>query len=164
MFRLDVLGSRELQAALLAIRRAPSELQKQFRQHARAMVEPEWQKAVTEQASTRLQQRVLAQTAKASVSSQNVRLSSAGSASKLSGGLQPSKNGHAVEFGANANRQVTQRSRKGKQYTRRMGDAFGAPRRAGHAVFPAARSIIPRIASLFVQTVVRTLHDAFEGK
>lgn len=164
MFRLDVTNSRELQAVLLAVRQAPAELQKQIRQHTKAISDPEWRKAVTEQADTRLQHRILAETTRTTPSNQNIRLASAGSAKRLSGGLSPSKNGKVVEFGANPARTVEQRSRSGKRYKRRMGNAFGPLTRKGNAVYPAAARMIPRIASLWVQTVVRTLHDALEGK
>ena len=34
----------------------------------------------------------------------------------------------------------------------------------GYVVYPAAAEAIPRIASLWVQTAVRTLHELVEGR
>lgn len=168
MIRLDVRNSRELQATLLAIRRAPSEIQKQVRQQTKAKLLPEWQKGLRERADTRLQHRVLADTAKATVSNQNVRLSSAGSAKKLSGGLQPSKNGRGVEFGASPEKYRTydRRSKNGGTHkvTRRTGRPMGPTNRKGNVIFPTVSELIPRFASLWVQTTIRTFYDAIEGK
>lgn len=169
MLRLDVKNSRELQATILAIRNAPKEIQKRIRDHTKQALLPEWQQGLREHADTRLQHRVLADTAKASVSNQNVRLASAGSAKRLSGGLSPSRNGRAVEFGIDPRKPLkyTRKNRKGggsHTVNRRIGNAFGSRAARGNAVFPTAAALIPRFASLWIQTTVRTFYEALEGK
>jgi hypothetical protein len=67
-----------------------------------------------------------------------------------------------IEFGADPNRRVATRSRKGKAYTRRLGNAFGSPRRGGKVAYPAAKDSIPRFAALWIQTARRTVHEAIE--
>lgn len=168
MFRIDVRNSRELQAVLFAIKRAPTELRKQIRQQTKTMAEPVWKKSLAEHAETRLEHRVLVDTAKVTVSDQNVRLASGGAAKKLSGGLKPSVSNRAIEFGADRETKNTYptHSRKGKAYnvTRRTRRQLRPVRAKGYVVYPALKQIVPRIASLWVQTTVRTLHEAFERK
>jgi hypothetical protein len=165
---IDINGSRELQAAVLGIRRAEKEIQKQIRTQTREKLLPEWQQAVRERAETRLEQRVLVDTARVKMSNQNVRLSSATVGRKLSGGLDPKTQAAAAEFGADraVKGTYTARSRKGKSFkvTRHTRAQLRGPRRGGYAVYPAAKAMIPRFAALWVQTVVRTFHEGIEGK
>lgn len=165
---IDVYGSRELQATILSIRRADREVKKQIRTQTREKLLPEWQKALAERAETRLEHRVLVDTGRIKMSDQNVRMSSATVGRKLSGGLNPKVQASAVEFGADRGQKTTYEavSRKGKRYkvTRRTRSQLRPYRQSGYVVFPAAKAMIPRFASLWVQTTVRTLHEAFERK
>lgn len=165
--RISVFQSEKLQAAILALRGFDRTVQAQVRRHTKAIGQPEWQTAVRGRTSTRLEERVLGTTARMTVSNQNVTLKSAGVGRALSGGARPAELAQAVEFGA-APRQsrVTARSRKGKRYsyTRTTGHQFRGVNRRGYAVYPAAREMIPRFAALWVQTAVRTFHEAMEGK
>jgi len=165
---IDIYQSRELQAAVLGLRRANKTMQAEVRKQTREKLLPEWQQAVRERADTRLEQRVLADTARVKMSNQNVRLSSATVGRKLSGGLNPKVQAAAVAFGADRAQKTTYeaRSRKGKTFkvTRRTRAQLRPVRRDGYAVYPAAKAMIPRFASLWVQTVVRSFHDGIEGK
>ena len=75
---------------------------------------------------------------------------------------------HSTEFGADqtAISSYTARWKKGTSYkvtnrhTRRQ---FRPRNLKGYVVYPAAARIIPRMASLFVQTAVRTFYEAIEG-
>lgn len=168
MSSISVFSSPELQATLLALRGFDRDLQKEIRQQTKAVAAPVWTKAVRENANTRLEQRVLADTARVQVSNQNVTLRSAAIGRALTGGLKPSDNWAGVEFGADRSkvRSYTQRSRNGKSYTvRRHVSAQLRPRnRTGHAVMPAAAETIPRLASLWVQTTLKTFYLALERR
>jgi hypothetical protein len=165
---IDINQSKELQAAVLGLRRASKAYQSEVRKQTRTALLPEWQKGLNERAESRVEHRVLASTGRVKMSNQNVRLSSATVGRKLSGGLDPKTMSAAVEFGADRNKKVTYsaRSRKGKTYqvTRRTRSQFRSPQRGGYVVYPTAKALIPRFASLWVQTVVRTFHDGIEGK
>lgn len=165
---IDVYGSPELQAAILGLRRSAKDMRAQIRKQTREQLLPEWQQAVRERAETRLEHRVLADTARVKMSDQNVRLSSATVGRKLSGGLQPKIQYAAVEFGVDkgVRRTYEARSRKGKTFkvTRRTRAQLRSTRRNGYVVYPAAKAMIPRFASLWVQTVVRSFHEGVEGK
>lgn len=165
--RISVWDSRELQAAILGLKRADRAIVREVGKHTRRIVVPEWRKAVAEEAQTRLEHRVLVDTARAKVSSQNVVLTSATVGRKLRGGFDPKTMTAAAEFGGQPNR-VTydRRSPKGTrhQVTRNTHAQLGRFNRKGRVVYPAARRMIPRIASLWVQTIVRTFHESIEGK
>ena len=171
MLRISVHSSRQLQAVILAVKQLDREVRKEIRQQTRAVVRPEWERAVREHASTRLEQRVFGSTARAVVSDQNVTLKAAHIGKALSGGLKPSLNYAPVEFGANRNefrpistkatRTATQSLRLKKRRTLRQ---FRPANKRGYVVYPAAANIIPRIAALWAQTAARTIHEAFESR
>jgi hypothetical protein len=48
--------------------------------------------------------------------------------------------------------------------TRNTTAQFKPRNRSGYVFYPAAKEMIPRLASLWVQTVVKTFADIFEGK
>lgn len=164
--RISVWNSRELQATLLALRGFDRDLKKEIRVRTKAIAQPEWQKAVAQHANTKLEQRVLAQSARVQVSDQNVMLQSARVGRALSGGLKPSANYHAVEFGGDQRAKSTYSatSKKGKRFsvTRRTRAQLRPRNKTGYVVFPAAADMIPRLAALWVQTTVRTFYEAIE--
>lgn len=166
--RISVFNSKELQGVIVAMKSFDREVAKQIRKATKAVVEKIWQDAVREEASTRLEHRVLVNTARVAVSDQNVTLKSAQIGRKLSGGLLPSQSYAAVEFGADRQTKTTYEatSKKGTRYTvtRRTRSQLRPRKQAGYVVFPAAARVIPRIASLWVQTTVRTFYELIERR
>lgn len=169
MLRIDAASSRELQAVIISLKGAEKEVQAQVRKQTRGSIMPEWQKGIREHADTRMEHRVLADTARVTVSNQNVKLKAGGLQKKLSGGGRAVEIYAPTEFGTDRNHTMTYTatSRKGKRYdvrnrhTRRQ---FKPLNRKGYAVYPTAADLIPRFASLWVQTTVRTMHEIFERK
>ena len=154
-------------ATILALRSIDKTLQTQVRKHTKAIVEPEWKQALAQRADTRLEHRVIVDTAVVSVSNQNVRVTSANKGRPLSGGLNPKVDWAAVEFGSG--KKTTTFSRKSKnggthKVTRKGGASLKGRSRTGYVFWPAAENMIPRIASLWVQTTVKTIANALEGK
>lgn len=137
------------------------EVAAQIRKHTKPVAAPVWQEAVRGNVTDRLQTRVLSDTATVSVSDANVMLRSGGTG-KMSSGIQKSVLVSGTEFGADPNKMIASKTKGGKPYQRRRGQQFKLPRSRGYVVFPAAREVIPRIASLWVQTAVRTVHEVFE--
>lgn len=173
MLRIDVRSSRELQAVVLAVRAAPSELAKQYRQRLKAMTDEAWSDELRGRVSTRMQSRVLLDTARTKVSDQNVQLSvgTVGRAlSKRTGGAgsaRPVDLLRAAEFGGSMTKysDYKRRSKHGRHDVRRRTlTAWGPFNRRGNAVYPGLAAVVPRVAALMVQTCVRTLADALEGK
>lgn len=165
--RITVFGSKELQAVILALKTLDRDTRSEIRKHTKTMATTEWGKALSENASTRLEHRVLVATGRVRVSDQNVTLTSATIGRRLEGGLEPKRDAAAVEFGADPGKIAYEAtSRNGRRYTvRRNTRGQLRPRnKKGYVVYPAAASIIPRIASLWIQTAARTIYDKLEGR
>lgn len=165
--RIDVLESRELLATIYALRAADRTLQKKVRDYTKAVASPEWKKALAHRADTKLEHRVIVDTAVVSVSNQNVRIQAASKGRTLRGGLDPKTDYPAIEFGSG--KKVTTFSRKSKNggthnVTRRGGAGLKGRSRTGYVFWPAAKEMVPRMAALWVQTTVKTLGNALEGK
>lgn len=160
MARISLLVSRDLAVMVQAARSLPAEVAKQLRAHTRRVVEPAFQEEMRDRVGTRLEARVLLDTARVSVSDTNVTLKTA-TIGKVRGTPSSVLAGGA-EFGGYPDTEVATRSRKGKAYTRRLGPVFRAPRRRGYVFFPAVQAFLPRAASLWFQTAYRTVAETFE--
>lgn len=166
--RISVFDSKYLQAAVLAIRSANTGLQAEIRKYTKAELAPAWAEQMHENASTRLEAYALADTARVSVSNQTVRLSAGTVNAGLSGGLDVKKNYAPIEFGADQKSvsTFTSTSANGRKFkvTRHNHRQFAAPRRNGYLFYPTVASLVPRFASLWVQTAMRTIGDAIDGR
>lgn len=131
----------------------------QIGRETKKAAQPIWAETTRAQVSTRLQTR-LADSARAGVTTRNVFLR-AGGTGKI-GGTPLSTLAKAIEFGAHPDTKIATTSRKGKRYARRMGSTFRLPRSRGYVAHPAASEAIPRIASLWVQTTIRTTLEELE--
>lgn len=163
---VDVFDSRELQQTLLALKVLPRELTKQTRKFTKQLVDKEWKAGLAKRAVTPIQRAVLVRTAVSSVTPTNVSLKSA-TKGKVSSGTPSQVLASGAEFGADMDRysRYTRRSPKGRTHTvtRRTARAFGWHRgRDGRVVFPTAQDIAPRVASIYVQTLLRTTAEALE--
>src|SRR5690606_2103530 len=82
------------------------------------------------------------------------------------GGISPDAYGYLAEFGGRSAEFTTYKRRSPNggthEVTRRT--RLGLPRRSssGRVVYPAASEAAPRMASLWVQTFVRTVYEALE--
>lgn len=164
--RIDVFKSPELLATIYALRSIDKTLQAQIRKATRSVAEPEWKKALAERALTKIEHRVIVDTARISASNQNVRAQAANVGRPLVGGLNPKIYYPAVEFGVKNKKATYNRtSRKGKRHkvTRTIGTGLPAPRKNG-PFWGSAKEMVPRLARLWVQTTVRTIATALEGK
>lgn len=161
--RISLLVSHDMRVLVEAVRGMDAEVRKQIRAHTKAQATPLWKSEIAQHTGTRLQNRVLVDSARISVTDQNVMVKSA-QVGKLSSGIPVTQLAGPAEFGAATSKTVSQSSGRGpgKRYTRRMGDAFGRPTRKGKVFFPAAHESIPRLASLWVQTAYRTVAETFE--
>lgn len=161
--RISLLVSRDMRVLLEAVRGMEAEVRKQIRTHTRGSAQPLFKDEMAQHTGTRLQNRVLVDSARISVTDQNVVMKT-GIVGKLSSGTPVSQLASAAEFGAGSGRTVQQRSGRGpnNSYSRRMGGAFGAPRRKGNVFFPAVREAIPRLGALWFQTAYRTVAETFE--
>lgn len=161
--RIDVRGSEALKDMVLAINQSGRDVQRVIRTYTKSELTRPWLEAINQRASTTLERRVISATSVVSVSNQNVRIQSAGKGRKLSGGLNPKTDYAAIEFGANRGKQ-TSYNRKGHRVTRRTAVQLRPRNAKGYVFYPAASEMIPRLARLWVQTVVKLYGDIFDGK
>lgn len=168
MLRVSAYSSRELLQVLRGLRNLDRDTKKHLRQNLKSMAEQAWKQTLAQHADTRLEQRVLVDTGRVRVSDQNVRLTSASLSRSLSGGLKPSVNYGPVEFGASPRPGATEtvRARNGGTFTRKRDPnrPFKKPNRQGNVVYPSIAAVAPRILAMYVQTFVRSIHEAIEGK
>ncbi|MCM3778989.1 hypothetical protein M3195_04735 [Microbacterium hydrocarbonoxydans] len=158
--QISARDSREVQAALLAIAGAGREIQAQLRRHTKRVAEPEWTRGLEKRASSKLDRKVLVKTARVQVRDTNVVLRS-GAVGKLKDLTRP------VEFGGDRNQTKTYRGRRGSArfpVTRHTARQLGWRRKGGRVVWPTAEDLIPRMVALWVQTTIRTFHEALERR
>ncbi|WNM25243.1 hypothetical protein [Demequina capsici] len=160
--RISVFESAPLQGVILALRGVDREVAAQLRKATRQVVEPVWRREVAQQAHTRLEVKVLSDTARASVSSANVTLKAGTLARKTSSGTPAWVLAMGAEFGGYKSTRYLTISKRGKQFKQRLGTRFKRPNHKGYVVYQAAAKAIPRIASLWAQTTVRTFHEIVE--
>lgn len=158
--RISLLVSRDLQTLVQVARGLDREVAARLRKHTRAEAEPVFQEEVRGRVTTRLETRVISDTARVAVSDMNVTLKTA-TIGKVHG-VPASVLAPGTEFGGVAAKTVTSTSKRGKSYTRRMGRVFKQPRSGGYVFHPAVRDVIPRMASLWMQTARRTVAEEFE--
>lgn len=158
---LDIKGSRELQATVLALRQAQREIRVDINKTARSRIRPLWQSAVSGRAGTRLEQRVIAAGTRANASDRGVALYAATRGIALRGGLAPSIEWPGVEFGSRSktSKEFTQRSRRGRTYRRTMvvGRQFKGRQPHGMVAFDAASEVGTKLVAMWVRTVVDEL-------
>lgn len=160
--RIDIRGSQELQDVALAIQNSDREVRSAIRAFTKARLTRPWLERISSEADTTIERRVISGTATVSVSDQNIRIQSAAKGRRLSGGLLPKVDYPGVEFGASHKKRTYRR--KGHSVTRNTTAQFKGRNTNGYVFYPAARAMIPRLASLWVQTVVKTYADIFDGK
>lgn len=158
---ISLLIDSPLRDLALAMRAVPGDIKKEIGVQTKKAGKPIWFEETRGRADTRIQQRVLVDSADVSVTARNITFKSGGKG-RLRSGTPIPRLARSAEFGMNPTKPITQKSKKGKEYTRAAGNAFGPNRRAGNVAYPAARDAIPRVASLWVQTARRTIHEAIE--
>ena len=160
--RISLLVDSPLRDLALAYKKVPTELRKQINKQTKSEAEPIWKQETAQQALSRIQHKVLVDSARVGVTNRNVFLRS-GAVGKLRDGTPVERLATAAEFGRPSAAPIKSKSKTGKAYTRTTGPLFGPRNRKGNVVYPAARESIPRFASLWIQTTLRTLHEAGES-
>lgn len=157
---LDVRGSRELQATILALRQADRGIRLGINKNARSRIRPLWQQELAGRAHDEMTRRIIVAGARANATDRAVTLQAATSRRPLSGGLVPSYEWAGAEFGAhNKQVQVVQRSRAGRRYRRPLfiNRQFKGRQQYGMVAFDAASDVGTKLVALWVATVVDEL-------
>lgn len=166
--RIDIRGSRELQDVALALRNMDAPVRRYLRSLTKSKMTEPWLSEMNRRATTQLERRVLSATATVATSDQNIRITSASKGRRLRGGFDPKTEYAGVEFGANREKvkTYTRVSKGGTRHrvTRHTARQLRGRRTSGYVFYPAAREMIPRLASLWVQTIVKGVSNVFNGK
>ena len=150
---VDVRRSPELQAALLAVRRAPRELTREINKDARKRINADWITALQGRAVTRADRRVIVQGARTSVGAQQITVRAATSTRPLSGGLIPAYQWQGHEYGMTP-RAANVRNRRGTTFSRVVGRQFAARQKTGRVAGPAGAEVIGKAIGYWVVTIV----------
>ena len=158
----------ELQAAVLAMKVMDKELRSDVNKETRSQGNDIWRRELAGNASTTMDQLVLVKGGRVAAGNPP-RLLGATSRRPLSGGLVPDSRGKGFEFGTKDRdkfKTYDRRSKNGGSHkvsrrTRRQLPEFTAQ---GRVIWPAVASTMPRMVSLWTQTIVRKVHEKFEGK
>lgn len=165
---LSVHGSRELRAAVLAVKVASRDLRKELNRVARETMSPVWQRAVAENITWAMETRVLMPSTLIKAGNPPV-LQGAGSRRKVGRSIIPTSDWPGFEYGGDpsAYSRYERRNRTSGGYhvvERRTMRHLRRRSRSGYVFGPAVREVVPRLASLWVQTVVRTYMNALDQK
>lgn len=169
---ISVLNSAALTATVRAIAAAPTAIRREIRQRTNAVIRPAWEAEIREAAGSSpqplLASRVISGPSRVAASDRQLRASVTARRKATSGGLIPAEHGRAVEFGSNGTRTKSYSSqRKGRVYkitNRKTTQQLQPRRQRGSVFYKAGNDMIPRALSMWAQTTVRTILDAWEGK
>lgn len=163
-------GPDEFRAAAMALRAAPRDLRTQINRNMRAEMSPVWKKEVNVAAFTPFERALITPGARLAAGNPPT-LYAAQSRKKLarrSNPLIPAEHWFLAEYGANRSEFTRYRRTYpgGTPHDVRRRVKTGLPRRksSGYVLGPALASVGPRLASMFVQTVVRTYMDILNPK
>lgn len=164
--RISVFDSRELRATIAAAKASDRAIAKEMRTQTKQVAAPVWKDELTKRTSgNTMATRAIASTARVQVTDQNVTLRAAHTKKKFSGGATAPELWAPIEFGATPHKSTYRsHSRRGRAYTveRTVATGFRPRNPTGYYVYPAAAHVIPRIAALWVQTVLRTFMETLE--
>lgn len=168
---VTVWDSKELQAAVIALRIVGKDLRKEIMKRTRELILTDWDRAVAEEISsvggdiyaTRLTMR----NTRVKLGAQGFSLQAATRSTKAtSGGLVSSKDYYLAEFGANKKVVPVQGRRGATRYQYKRTVNTGLQRRTPHGryAFKAASKIMNRALALYTQTTIQMVYSAFERK
>ncbi|MFE6733426.1 hypothetical protein [Microbacterium sp. NPDC057650] len=163
IWRISLSIDSPVRSMLIAMRRVPADVRRQIGQQTKRAGQPIWFEELRDGAATRQQQRVLVDPGRVSVTQRNISLRT-GQTGSMRNGTPVSRLAVGAEFGMAPAKPIVSKTKGGKAYKRTAGQQFPARRPSGYVFHPAAKRAIPRVASLWVQTAVRTIMDAFDGR
>lgn len=170
MIQVDAQSSKELQAAILAMKFADADLRKEIYNRTRQAILPDWSQGIADKVmefrNNAFNSRMLLKSVRVAVTTQSISLLAATSTRpNVSGGLIPAKHFHLAEYGFHAYEKDIKGRRGATKYNykRTIGTQFAPRRRSGYILGDVANKIVYRSVSLWIQTVVRTFYEAVEG-
>lgn len=162
--------SKELQAAILALKIVDRDLRKEILKRTRELILKDWTQAVGDEISTAggdiYATRLTMRNTRVKVGTQGFTLQAATRGTKAtSGGLISSKHYYLAEFGADK-KVVPVQGRRGNtryEYKRTVNTGFQRRVKNGRYAFQASGKIMTRTIALYTQTCIQMVYKAFEG-
>ena len=167
--RLSFLNApAEFRAIALSLRQVEAPIRRAVGQDMRATMAPVWRSRLTEGAA-RGDGRVGMLTVGARIAAGNPPALVTASSTRPYGQtrLRPTEHWAGFEYGARGRRVTYDRRRAGgkpHKVTRDVLTGHPARRRTGRVIGPAVTDVLPRVGAYWVQSVVRIVMDAAEGK
>lgn len=159
---------RELRAVVLALKLLDKDIKRDISKSIRETLNPIWIAAIGKRLDTDLDRAVFLKGAR--IAAGNPAKAMAGTSRRaLSGGATPVELARADEFGAptRATHEETYTRRDssgGHEVTRHTKRQIPQAVKAGRIVYPAWAEVAPRMVSLWVQIIVRNIHEKLEGR
>jgi hypothetical protein len=156
---------------VLALKAMDKTVRAQISKETRTTLNPEWQRAIAARAGSRMDNAVFGKGARIAAGNP-ARLMSTTSRRPLrkgSNGFVPHTMGRLLEFptaspGKRSTYTRTSASGNRHEVTRRTMTGLPQRQRGGRVVYPAVADVMPRFVSMWVQIVVRNIHEALDGK
>lgn len=163
--RLD--GVEEAAAVVAALRSVDKDIKKAVNAQVRSVVTPVWKDEVTDRIRRPMDQLVLGTGVRVSTVASGFVMHAANNRRVRSGGLVPVETWKAWEFGGLRGKTKTypRRSPNGTKHsvTRHTKRQLPEFKPTGRVLFPATAEVLPRVASLWTQTALYHLYQAFKS-
>lgn len=159
---IDVRKSPEIQAAILTLRSAERSIRLGMNREARGAANPLWRAAVNSRIDTNLERRIVGAGVRATASDRGVTLFAATSTRPLSGGLVPSYEWQAAEFGADP--KIVQARRGSTSYPLWVNRQWQQRHSRGMVAMAAASETGTKIVALWVTTIIDYLREIPEAE
>lgn len=168
VLRVSAESSKEVRTLISAMKLMDRDIARETRAYAKKAMDPIVNESLKGHATTRLQVRGIVDTTRVKVSDQNVTVKAGAVKGKFSGGLDARRSIKALEFGGSETKTKTYgtRSKRGKPYkvTRHTMRQLGPRAKSGNTFYPAVGDMAPRVVSLYIQTLLRTIHESIENR
>lgn len=165
---LSILDNPQLQATILAMKRAPTEVRSAMTAAARSEVTPAWRKELEARTTPGFERTVMLRGAGANVSTNGIGVRAATSRRKLAGGFIPADDWPGVEFGARTFRARYNRRNPGgggtHTVTRTLNRQFRGRVKEGRIAFDAASAVGRRYVAESVVAIVGTLRKLADAE
>lgn len=164
---LSILDNAPLQAIILAMKRAPTEVRSAMTKAARDEVTPRWRRELEKRTRTPFERLIMLRGAGANVSTNGIGVRAATSKRALRGGFIPAQDWPGVEFGArNFRARYNRQSPNGgtHQVTRTLNRQFNGRVKQGRIAFDAASVVGRTYVAASVVAMVNTLRDLADAE
>lgn len=166
MFKVSVGDApAEMKLAVLAMKKADKFVRREVSQRMRETMTPAWKQEVSGHLTGRTMERAMILPGTRIAAGNPPQLIAASSKRTIGsgGGLTADKHWAGFEYGAGDGvRSVT--SKNGKTYKRHVMRHLPARNSKGYVLGPASANILPRVASFWTQSVLKSFMDAADGK